>query len=107
MVVRWNKRHPETPAYGPDKGRIRYAHPPNRSPTLGPGWAGPWGDKSRNCETSYQLWTGSREVAAHASMTKDSYDPGFGAPVAALSYVGFWKRAKIDDTQGLPEFEAD
>lgn len=74
---------------------------------MDPGWAGPWEVRSRVGETSYLLWTGSREVAAHASMMKDSYDPGFGAPVATLSYVGFSKRAKIDDNQGLPEYEAD
>ena len=31
---------------------------------------------------------------------KDSYDPGFGAPVAALSSVGFSNGAKMDYNQG-------
>ena len=53
----------------------------------------------------YLLWTGSRGVAAHASMMKDSYDPGFGAPVATLFYVGFSKRAKIDDNQASQSME--
>ena len=42
---------------------------------------------------------------AHASMMKDSYDPGFGAPVATLSYIGFSKRAKLVE-EPAPEFEA-
>ena len=77
-VDRWNKRHREAPVYGPDKGRVRYRHPPNRSSTLDPGWAGPWEVRSWVGETNYLLWTGSREVAAHASMMKDSDDPGLG-----------------------------
>ena len=50
---RWNKRHREAPVLGPDKGRVRYRHPPIRSSTLDPGWAGPWEVRSRVGETSY------------------------------------------------------
>ena len=39
-------------------------------------------------------------------MMKDSYDRGFGAPVATLSYIGFSKRAKLVE-EPAPEFEAD
>ena len=74
---------------------------------MDPGWAGPCQVRSPIGETRYLLWTGSREVAAHASMMKESYDPGFGAPVATLVYGGFSKGARVDDNQGLPEFEAD
>ena len=55
-------------------------------------------------ETSFLLFRGSRELRARVSMIQDSYDGGFAAPIAALSYIGFSKRAKIGENKGLPEF---
>ena len=105
-VDRWNKRHREPPVFGPDKGRIWYRHPPNKGSSLDPGWVGPLDVRSRIGGTSYLLWTGVRELSAHASMMKDPYDPGFGAPVARLSHIRFSKRAKLVDEPDQ-EFEAD
>ena len=98
-VDRWNKRNREPPGFGPDKGQIGYRHPPNKGSCPDPGWVGPLDVRSL-------LWTGVREFTAHASMMKESYDPGFGAPVATLSSIGFSKRAKLVEEPG-PEFEAD
>ena len=39
-------------------------------------------------------------------MMKESYDPGFGAPVSTLSYTGFSRMAKLVE-EPAPEFEAD
>ena len=67
-VDRWNKRHREAPVYGPDRAGVWYRHPPNRSSTLDPEWAGPLEVRSRVGKASFLLWTGSRGVAAHSSM---------------------------------------
>ena len=93
-----------TPVFGPEKGRIWYRHPPNKSSSLDPGWVGPLDVRSRIGETSYLLWTGAREFTAPASMMKYSYDPGFGALVATLSYIGFSKRPKVVE-EPAPEFD--
>ena len=92
--------------FGPDNGRIWYRHPPNKSSSLDPGWVGPLDVRSRIGETSFLLWTGFREFPAHASMMKEFHDPGFGAPVATLSHIGFSKGAKRVK-EPAPEFEAD
>jgi len=105
-VERWNKRHRAPPVFGPDKGRIWYRHPPNKSSSLDPAWAGPMEVRRRIGETSYLIWTGTRQFTAHASMMKESFDPGFGAPVADLSYIGFAKRVKKVDEEP-PDYEAD
>ena len=89
MVDRWNKRHREPPVFGPDKGRIWYRHPPNKSSSLDPGWVGPLDVRSKIGETIYLVWTGVRELTAHASMMKESPDPRFVAEVVTLSYIGF------------------
>ena len=39
-------------------------------------------------------------------MMKEAYDPGFGASVGTLSYIGFSKRAKLVE-EPAPECEAD
>jgi len=105
-VDRWNKRHREVPEFSPGKGRVWYRHPKNKNTTLDPEWVGPLEVRAKIGQSSYMLWTGQREFTAHASMMKDSYDPGFGAPVAALSFVKFGKKAKLVEEE-QPEYEAD